>query len=984
MAETQGEVPTAAAPPQGETTGQTQSAGKQLQEEQARRFRQQQAESLSPEEAAAIGAREGPGPTIHGREGKNFPVTTPEFQQVLTKKIDRADVLYRELIEKHNDARRRLEQELRDLDPASPEALAKQAQIKALQSELEALVDSQVAPYMGRRIEAGPAEKARLIGIEDLVKKKAAAPEGEKPAIRKEIQVKIRELMKVMTDPEDEPVADDVLKAIAYDEVTAEEFLSRLIVFDLEDQPHTIRGFYGQINFQKFQRLSRDILDPETAQRLRDLIEANASFHNMNYIIRRNFEQFSQQSEALLPQHFKVLAQIPGVDTVIRLYEELHQKELAKDTRLSEEQFRQIDLKVEEAFRELVARQEFVEGKYEGDMLPWEITRAFIYGRNFFRVLVRAAEHTALSNLPERDDPSIFVSSPQKQFTQILNNLKFIGFRFKPNEQLGGPELLEKALKYKTEGRRKKGEVRIKMLQGTDVDMREFQSIIAARGVMATWRNAETALRQIKFLDRDGKPTDIVQFFLDHRGEIEALTDLPEKDDKDKERRKAEVRRVFAPLLENTSIALGILVSPSFMKASAELRELVWEKIAELNPLVMAYILGRLEVDREAKVEKDKKLIDENGKQTVRALEDILVEVWGTPEQKKALEGGQARELRQTLQELEDKLQRLTAKAKDKRSPEEQKSIDDLRKVIDVKRMEYGRLDVLIKELFESKGWLALSGKLRTVNELRIKGETKRLKEGRLGEAPKTLGDYLKEEFGLKLDPEEKEVLEAIKESGKMIAPDLARINQSYSWLLNDTPFADLDWMRLGQFYDRQTGDLGNFNKSAQAINKIVGNPFGQPTDEILKDFGEAVDGAAQVLGLKPAQDNMLPFFKTWLSMVQKKPEWWNRQVMFSAVREFFRRPMSRAQEIVGMDAPALDEDGTLEVLDKSIPKEIIRREVKGEFGEAKWDSTYDKLVNEFHAAWFHRLLGKVRDWGPFGIIAFLIALFKTTTKGKA
>ncbi len=905
-------------------------------------------------------------------------ITNPEFKVIIgqfTDNPDAAQRLYEILKDRFLDQYRDLSKKFADLPTDLEGELARRDltnQLSRLTSEYEAI---------GQRLAMAMPERER--GIDENTSRELDEIEALPPG-SEEKNERIRSFMKEyiqIVPPEDEPLSDRILRLIAGDEVATEEFISRLIVSDLEDEPWSMRGFYGNINFEKFQRITRTIITGERRTRLFNLIQANSSFHDMNYILKRSFEQFSQQSERILPQQLEVLGKIPGVDDALTLYEQFYAEARAEETLITEEMAQQIDKKVERDLRSRAAKRDgqgnpVIKGMAGREMEDWELFRASIYARNFFRIMVRAAEHTTLSELPRGDDPSLYVSSPQVKLTQVLNILKYIGIRFKVDEPLGGPELLDRILKYNSEERKKNG-VRLKTLQGTSVDMREFQNIIAARGVFATWRNAEIVLRQISFEDEDGKVTNVVQFFLDHSQQIAGLAEKSREklSDSERQRLKQDTQRLFEPLLKNTSIALGLLASPSGLSnVTPEFKELIWEKIVDLDPAVVASLLTRLETD-------DSELQFRHGneeKPQIEALEDILLRVWGTDEQKRAIWG--TGDLRKRnidslpiedlgIRELKTRLTRALDKSK----------TDSVRKEIDGIRTLLDQRDQELKKLFRDERWQGVLSKLRDANKLRVNEEAERIKERRFEESPKSLDDYLSGD--LAFNDAEQRVLDAIRENGNKITGDLARIKQSHAWFLDDLPFKDLDWVRLGQFYDRETGDLANFNKGAQGLLKVISNPFGQSVDEVLGEFKEGIDGASMVVGRISAQDNQEPVFVNWAQMIYEKPRF--RQLLVEMAMHTFKKPTSRAQEIVGMKGLALNEDGMQDIFDKALPIGVLRKEVKDEKGRIKWQGNYDKIRKQFKTMWYNIAWGKVRDYGPIGIIAFLIQFFKSVATEK-
>lgn len=949
-------------------------------------------------------------------------IKTPVFRALLartgTASVEELREIYDELKDRYKDIWNELFQE-REGD-TEIDRIQRQQALQRIQEERDKIIGLivRIMPEQIRGLDSQTITEIK--NLEEEVEKIKNLPEDSNERLN--YRKKLKDLL-VVFSPHDEVIPDRVMKLIASDKIITEEFISRLIVSNLEDQPHQIRSFYGGTNFEKFLRLMPSMLPRDQEKHLLNLIAANEVFHNMNYIIRRNFDQFAQQSESLLPQHFVALSQISGVDIILRLYEEAYQETLGIETRITEEAFQEMDENVYEEFLATLNKKDAtgkqrIPGLNGEKMEDWEVNRAFIFARNFYRILVRAAEHISLSELQKGGDPAIWTSSPQKNFAQILNNFKLIGLRFMINEPLGGPLWLDRVIK--NNNKRKDKRIEIKTLQGTSLEMRELQGIVGARGVMLTWRNAQTILREIKFKDNGNRETDIVQFFLDHKEEIANLKDLSKRDWEIKgkpgggfeEWKKLQFRDFFNPLLDNTSIALGVLVSGWGLGVPAEFKELVWEKVAKLDPLVTASLLRRLEMA--------------NPRRDVESLEDILLDIWGTEEQKEILGKAGLKRKKDRLQELlakkenelkpqevleiktlreeinnptseemsirelekklEDKasiLAKLTAKKEERRSPLERQEIENLSKEIGELRISYGEKDKILKELFRGEKWRNLAKKLRLANELRIKEETERLKEKRFTESPKTLADFLIDEE-LVLNDDEKKVLERIMKNGEKIAPDLARIRQSHVWFLDDVPFKVLNWTSLGQFYDRQTGDLGQFHKAAQALIKIMANPFGQPVDEILKHMAEAIEGSANVLGLQDAQDRQAPAFESWIDFIYEIPKF--RQKFISMARHGLRKATSEAQEIVGVRGPAVDEDGLDEILNKAVPMGILRRAVFDEkTGKEKWADTYNEFSKKYGTVWYKRLLwAKLRDYGPFFFLILLLTFFKSVAKEKA
>lgn len=947
-------------------------------------------------------------------KGKTFDQRADELSQSITVKelghyILRAKVTSSqampELLRELEDAKGKIYADLvaqRQALATTPETALERSildrKIDAIVAETDAIKDLILEKADIRTRRMSEREIILVDGIKKLEEQLEGASKQDRERIEWEIKGKAIALQKMMTAPEDEPIPDDILKAIGRDRVATEEFISRLIISYQEDDPYQMRGFYGPINLDKFLKLNQDI-DTDRMERLKNLIQANQAFHNMNYIIKRSFEQFVEQSRALLPRHFEVVMGLPGVDAVFRAYERFTKEELGIETRVTENALMDIEKKIANSFKDKAEAQKIgIKGFVGGDLEEWEVNRALIYGRNLYRLSVRAAEVIAQSEL--HPDQEKFISPPQKELAQVMHTLKYVNFRFKPGESRGGVELVEEVRDKRRQKRQEKGKVRIKTLEGTDVDMRELQEIISSRGVFATWRNAHALLAEVKF--RDGaKTTDVVQFFRDHEEEIKRFKDLEESDDagwkreyrraggdpKKKEAflqwRKEQVGELFKPLLEGNSVALGILVSGNGLTVPTELKEIIWEKIAELNPGVMASILTRLEVDEKAE--------GAGQLQDVKSLEQILLEYFGTDEQKAGLIEKDAEEkshwkprvLKKEIEELETELKKLKGKESKQKghiSNTEAETIENMSKELQRKKAEYAKANERVKELLRAPGWIELKDKFNTANEIRLRDEVERIKKMQGGQqvtdGPKKLEEYLKD-----LTPQEKKVLEAITMNGQKIARDVANIKQVTTWFLDDTPLEIMKWTNLGQFYDRQTNDLASFSKAAAALMKVLGDPFAIPPKEVIKAVREAMGEAGNVLGLEPAQENIEPILTQYLEMIYESPDnFWGRQIIWSSIEHGSHKPTSRAQEVTGsVDAPSVNEDTMFQLTQEALLVGAYRKEVRDKkTGQLKFKSTIEEAEKKFGIAWFKRfVLANARDFGPFLLIALLIKFFQ-------
>lgn len=1024
-----GEIFMATEPGQGETQPQRPTS----QEEATRRIEEvtRRREQGPPRAGAGKVGRDGgevpPTPPGLGEGGQTSEegtppqgnIKTPGFRSILERLKSASPGEIRELYQEAYDVYKQVyndlfikRENLRDqnVSPQDPRLTVIEDTLNSLPQEkafIDNLLMSRVDPRAGRKIDETESRLLdEIITLDERIK--AAPDEVAKSPLILERRGKIKEIMGRLPSPEDEPIPDEILAAIGKDYATTQEFISRIILPEQEDEAYQLKGFYSSVNKDKFLKVTRlqRLITGEDRINLETLMAATETFHNMNYIMKRSFDQFVQQSQLLLPKHFNVLSHLPGVARATQIYEEFFHREIGNRTRISEEELDTIEKDVRSAFEAEVSAsvvtdnpdEKTIKGVYGDKMQDWEIDRALIYSRNFFRI-VRAPEIISNSELPMKSDPGIFVSSPQKELTQLLHPLKFIGFRFRPNLSRGGPEMIQTFLESRIKDRRENRGVRLKIVEGTDVDMRELKEAVSARMVFATWRNASAVLNEIKFGD-GAKITDVKTFYLENREKISNFTteaklisefakkenwrkaaeimgfkgNMGDVEARIKEWKKERVQTLFSSLIDNNSLALGLIVSGNGLAFPEELKEIIWEKVSNLDPLTMSAFLTRLEVDQEHSAVK--KAQQEGRPFQVKSLEEIIMDEWG--DSHRDFDVMATRNLKKRMIQLKD----------EKRDAEDKKDTGRTRSLseeIDRLSVEYEKKDKELQKVLDDPKWKTLQKKLRSLNSIRINKEIDRLKTNSLDTLNRKTSSNIEDfygEVGLNLD--EKRVIAQIQKNGQKIAPDLARIKQVDAWFLNDTPFEVIEWKNLGQYFDRETGDLAKFSQANGNYLKWLGDPFGQKTEEIIKEVGEGIQVAGDVLGLDSAQKNVKGLYDVYLDMIYEYPEF--RQKIISALRHGAHKPTSRAQEFVGIHGPSVDEGTMFEVVGHSLQGKIFS--LPGKYKdldgwEEKWEGTYGEEVKRLKLQWWRRMVWtNFRDFGPFGLAAFFYEFFKEIFRG--
>lgn len=901
-----------------------------------------------------------------------------------------------------------------------------QADSKEYLARTEALREAQkkMIGILGERVSArtrlSPEGQSAVKTIKELKKliDDKDIPEDIKRNLRKDLQAKALEVIEEV-DPENEPISEETLRAIGADDFASEKFISKIINLPSEDKPYRLHGLYTDVNVNRFLIVNTNWMESGKLERLDDLVRATETIHEMNRILKTSVDQFAQVSQTILSSHLSTLFGVHGVQDVFELYEGVIKENLSIETMITDDVFKAIDEQVKEEFK---GRKEddFKKGvskkvtslKGEGGLEDWEVERALIYGRNLQRTLLQEAGYIYLSNLPK--GPRTFISLAQGQLLNIFHAVKYTLQRFKPGESQGGIEMLEEVLEEAAEKRRhgrnkeeNKGIVRLSILQGTGVGDREATKIIGARGAIMTWRASEAILREFAILD-NGQASNIAQFFADHGKEIAALNEISSNNAWTSEFKRtnkqvngtiynsleawktARIEQVFGQLLKNNAAVLGVLVSPVALEAPmpTEVKQMLWKKIAELNPDVMASILTRLEVDEKAE--------GADQLQNVKSLEQILLPHFGTDEQKSLLlvngewkPTSARRDLARLGEEynrLEGELAKATAGSDKDRLRGE---LERRGKEFDAKKKEFDILDNQVKKLLRHKDWKTLRSKLRMINRLRMLDETARMKqvkafqEGKLSvdliRSPKSFQDYL-DDLRLeedKLTADERVIVTAISENGKRIAPDLANIKQATIWFLDDLPTDISKWENLGQFFNRMIGDFGQFSQSSTEMVKFLANPFKIPVQQALEYQAKAIDAAGQVLGIEAAQDNQNIIVMGYNRWIQTYPRY--EQVILEMIASARYKFTSKAQEVTrDTGAPSLSKENMFSTLLTQNNKSILRGEKPDKYGKIQFTDSFKAAVKELKVGvWDRVFLQNIKDWGPFFFLGILLKLLK-------
>lgn len=955
---------------------------------------------------------------------------------------EEASGIVQDFIKQGKDIQERINEEAkvkgvapRVLSDAERDQLAEafRGRMKSLRDTRQSVIDS-LEKNFGSARKGLTADQQTLIGtitrieesIDDL-NRDEALDENTKNIQESELRKELRDTVLALTRPiapENEPLPDEILIAIGKDNFATEEFLDRLIRLAQENAPYRLPGFYSDINLNKFLKLNENAMDSDRMERLLNLVRATETLHEMNRILKTSIDQFAQISQTILPEHLTTVFRVRGVQDVFSLYEGIIKEQESIETMITDDVFNRIDKQVEEEFMAGIKKRINRNGKEdhltqsfrgEGEMEDWEVKRAISYGRNLMRTLLREGEYISASYIPEAQ--RAFISLAQGQLVGVFNPVTYTFQRFEPGKPTGGSDLLEAFLDEGVEKRRhgrnneeSKGIVRIRNLQGTRVRDREATKLVNARGNIMTWRATEAILEEIAILD-NGSPSNITKFFRDHAREISALREISSSNAWENEFRRAKgeikgthyngleewkrarIEQVFSPLLENSAVAQGALVSSLPLAMPTEVKKMLWERISDLNPDVMASFLTRLEIDGGAEgADKIK---------GVKSLEEILLDSFGTPEQRQNLLSPDGRwKLRlveQELGELKGEHDKLEVKVQDAKSQSEKGKWREQREnkgiEYDAKKREFESLDGQVKILLRGKEWTSLRRKLRMINRLRMLDETGRInsiKTFQSGETsmdsirpPKKFKEYLDDPRFLdedRLTEGERKVVDAVSQNGKKIAQDLANIQQATVWFLDDVPTDIIRWENLGQSFNRMINDFAQFAQSGGEIGGFLLDPFKMDTSKAMEHQVKAIQAAGQVLGVDAAQDNMNDLIMKYDEWCMEYPRY--RQVIISSILGGADKYTSKAQELSrDTGAPSRNESVAYDNLLTENHLGITRKEKRDKNGKIEFTDLFKKAEKKLRIGVLNRFVwANIRDWGPFFLLGLLIQLFKETT----
>jgi len=173
--------------------------------------------------------------------------------------------------------------------------------------------------------------------------------------------------------------------------------------------------------------------------------------------------------------------------------------------------------------------------------------------------------------------------------------------------------------------------------------------------------------------------------------------------------------------------------------------------------------------------------------------------------------------------------------------------------------------------------WNKVKIKLFNIERARVKNDAAALKndgDGRtkdLDEFFDIQTDSRERLISKGLDNNERQLVRAIQDFGRLRAKDLARIKFPFTPFLDDVPKTDWD-QGADEDYDRALiSDHSAFEEGYGAIVNLVNNPGTKP-DDVIKAFFQAFEKIQSPMGITESQRYLEPHITTYLSMARLNP----------------------------------------------------------------------------------------------------------------
>ena len=689
-------------------------------------------------------------------------------------------------------------------------------------------------------------------------------------------------------DP-DETISGSLLGLIAQDDEASEKFVDKVISkpFATPDADYRL-SFYAEINLQSFLTKVRNIPDQtvryekysaqrETALRLHEMNRATASQSG-------NIEGFLNISRTVTPEHLQAGVEIDGVEQARQILDLSFARMYAGNRRLTQDLYEPEILKWAERTFEAKVRIGIIKSSFKGadgnprNLEEWESKRAFALARNFQTSFYRTAELISWGNVLEAPE-NWLQSMPAETIVRVLAHLKMLDRRMRVGGTRGGPEyttLLFDDMKREYDGRggslKKIGQLDIR----TDLLPVGFAP---TGGFDKGWRTV------IDYLGSDLMKINI----------SDLANNLP----------AGETRNWLTKFIVERN--RGNEESTNFGEFFA-------------NTAVFANMANGQDIKVEG-IQIPKELLPADNRAAQKAMEDLLLPLLGITPKSDRIEEIAKSEYKFNMADFnydpnQDQINFSLGVLMNAGVSDKVKTIlwTKAAEVLPL-RLAYFLAEEGIKGVdgygvVKGEGVHLFSGdfenKLIALQLIRLR-EQKRIfleqEEGIRRHKALPLSNYFAEAG---LDTQEQEFVRALQSFEKSKAADLAKVSFPQVPFLDDVPFQNASYIKLGaEVFPRRMGsDFRAYSESGNAVTQIVNN-LGQPYEEIEKHITAASEALSGPEGIKTGQDQAFKLYKTYFRLAK---QWsWTKIPGVKTISSFLNKPTSYLQAKFGPNAESWD-----------------------------------------------------------------------------
>ena len=429
--------------------------------------------------------------------------------------------------------------------------------------------------------------------------------------------------------------------------------------------------------------------------------------------------------------------------------------------------------------------------------------------------------------------------------------------------------------------------------------------------------------REFERRKADAQPKLLREIFLDERGEL-----------------RGQFTNAYGPLykIDDITPKETDFQVPGLLEAKAAVRAAIWRKMADENPMALAFLMSGMDFDGKGEFF------------TGAALEEFRLFARRLKPNEPDPSTDTSAPKKYTYRELLTKLNRaneirLASVNQNTLSVSRAEKIDRLRAALKQAREEHRTADDIQR----------LEAEIAAIKPVAL---PKLLKlDDILFRETRNQSNLKPEGFQVSLTKEEAALLDQIRSYGKAVAQELTTVRFPYIPIMNDITWGTVEFSKAGAiYYSRQIGDdVSRFN-AWKKIEPFQRNPAKfDPNTQVVEIFEQAKELLTGPNGTGGSQDILLPFELSHWDMIQIGGQFGNWRgsglVKFFAQNLFVREAAhnanlsnSRAQVWGGVDAPAFDIVAMNDLFNIYLKHALVRRgnRIKGPDGRNKYSDIYD------------------------------------------